>query len=52
MGGAAQIKWPSSPGLLADMVCAGLEKLSVPERQQVLEELDVEKRLADREEHH
>mmetsp|Transcript_125028 Transcript_125028/g.324791 ORF Transcript_125028/g.324791 Transcript_125028/m.324791 type:complete len:987 (+) Transcript_125028:60-3020(+) len=38
-------RWPSSPSVLADMIAAGLSQLSIAERQQVLETLDVQKRL-------
>merc|ERR1719390_451274 len=44
-GKQQQIKWPASASLLADMVGAGVGRLTTPERQQVLEELDVKKRL-------
>mmetsp|Transcript_113803 Transcript_113803/g.328650 ORF Transcript_113803/g.328650 Transcript_113803/m.328650 type:complete len:972 (-) Transcript_113803:96-3011(-) len=43
--GRNKMRWPSSPSLLADMVAAGLSQLSVVERQQVLEALDVKKRM-------
>jgi len=43
--GGKQIKWPSSASLLADMVGAGLLQLTTAERQQVLENLSVRKRL-------
>lgn len=38
-------RWPASPSVLADVVGAGLSHLTVAERQQVLETLDVSQRL-------
>jgi len=40
-----RIRWPGSPAVLADMVGAGLSQLSVAERQQVLETLNVKRRM-------
>lgn len=40
-----RIRWPSSPSVLAYMIGAGLPQLSAAERQQVLETVDVKKRL-------
>jgi len=44
-GGKQRIRWPASPSVLADMIAAGLWQLSLAERQQVLETLDVQRRL-------
>jgi len=43
--GKRQLKWPSSATMLADVVGATLPQLSVEERQQILETLDVRQRL-------
>mmetsp|Transcript_53823 Transcript_53823/g.116340 ORF Transcript_53823/g.116340 Transcript_53823/m.116340 type:complete len:941 (-) Transcript_53823:49-2871(-) len=40
------ISWPSSAGLLADLVAAGLPQISIAERLQVLENVDLKPRLA------
>lgn len=44
-GSKNRIRMPTSPSVLADMIAAGLSQLSVAERQQVLETLDIQKRL-------
>lgn len=43
--GRQRIRWPASSSILADMIAAGLEQLSIAERQQVLETVDVRQRL-------
>lgn len=44
-GSKSRIRMPTSPSVLADMIAAGLSQLSVAERQQVLETLDIQQRL-------
>mmetsp|Transcript_31214 Transcript_31214/g.85611 ORF Transcript_31214/g.85611 Transcript_31214/m.85611 type:complete len:965 (+) Transcript_31214:75-2969(+) len=44
-GNSKKIRWPASPSVLADNIAAGLQQLSIEERQQVLETLDVQKRI-------
>mmetsp|Transcript_81112 Transcript_81112/g.173488 ORF Transcript_81112/g.173488 Transcript_81112/m.173488 type:complete len:979 (+) Transcript_81112:66-3002(+) len=43
--GNKKVRWPSSASVLADMIAAGLAQLSIAERQQVLEVVDVRQRL-------
>lgn len=44
-GNNKRIRWPASASVLADMIATGLTQLSIIERQQVLETVDVQKRL-------
>jgi len=44
-GGSKRVRWPASPSVLADMIAAGLTQLSIPERQQVLDTVELKPRL-------
>mmetsp|Transcript_68222 Transcript_68222/g.120414 ORF Transcript_68222/g.120414 Transcript_68222/m.120414 type:complete len:943 (-) Transcript_68222:137-2965(-) len=44
-GGSKRVRWPASPSVLADMIAAGLSQLSIPERQQVLDTVELKPRL-------
>eukprot|EP00931_Biecheleriopsis_adriatica_P009411 TRINITY_DN11048_c0_g2_i2.p1 TRINITY_DN11048_c0_g2~~TRINITY_DN11048_c0_g2_i2.p1 ORF type:complete len:1005 (+),score=235.78 TRINITY_DN11048_c0_g2_i2:322-3015(+) len=44
-GGNKRVRWPASPSVLADMIAAGLTQLSITERQQVLDTVELKPRL-------
>lgn len=43
--GKTNRRWPSSPAVLADFIAAGLTQITLAEKQQVLETVDVKQRL-------
>ncbi|OLQ13730.1 Lon protease [Symbiodinium microadriaticum] len=44
-GNSKKARWPASPSVLADMVAAALQQLSIEEKQQVLDTLELPARL-------